>query len=99
MHWRATLRPEVLELKNWPRVKPQNFRRKRLWQTGIFDHVVRNDFDLKDTLNYIAMNPVREGYGQYLNFIHTPECFCRGGPPWPPVRGNRIDFVKTHSSK
>ena len=25
MDWRATLRPEVVELKNWPRVKPEHF--------------------------------------------------------------------------
>ena len=62
INWQATLRPEVLELNNWPRVKPQHFRRKRLWQTGMFDHVVRNDVDLQANLNYIAMNPVREGY-------------------------------------
>ena len=62
MNWRATLRPEVTELKNWPRVRSQHFRRKRLWQTGMFDHVIRNDFDLQENLNYIAMNPVCEGY-------------------------------------
>ena len=60
--WRATLRPEVVELKNWPRVKPEHFLKKSLWQTGMFDHVIRNDFDLRENLNYIAMNPVREGY-------------------------------------
>jgi REP element-mobilizing transposase RayT len=59
---RATLRPEVVELKNWPRVKPQLFVRKCLWQPRFFDHVIRNDSDLRENLNYIAMNPVREGY-------------------------------------
>ena len=62
MDWRAILRPEVVELKNWPRVKPQHFLRKRLWQKGMFDHVIRNHFDLQENLDYIAMNPVREGY-------------------------------------
>jgi len=46
MDWRATLRPEVVELKNWPNVKPGHFLKKRLWQTRLFDHVIRNDFDL-----------------------------------------------------
>jgi REP element-mobilizing transposase RayT len=59
---RATLRPEVVELKNWPTVKPQHFLRKSLWQQRFFDHVIRNDTDLRENLNYIAMNPVREGY-------------------------------------
>ena len=62
LDWSATLRPEVVELKNWPNLKPEHFRQKRLWQTRLFDHVIRNDFDLEENLNYIAMNPVREGY-------------------------------------
>jgi REP element-mobilizing transposase RayT len=32
MEWRATLRPEMVELRNWPSLKPQQFLRKRLWQ-------------------------------------------------------------------
>ena len=59
---RATLRPEVVGLKNWPRVKPQPFVKKSLWQPRFFDHVIRNNSDLHENLNYIAMNPVREGY-------------------------------------
>lgn len=62
MEWRATLRPEIVQLKNWPRVKPEHFLKKRLWQQGLFDHVIRNDFDLQENLEYIAMNPVRAGY-------------------------------------
>ena len=62
MEWRATLRPEVVELKNWPRLKPGQFLKKRLWQTRLFDHVIRNDTDLHENLEYIAMNPVRAGY-------------------------------------
>jgi hypothetical protein len=58
---RATLRPEVVELKNWPSVTPRHFRQKRLWQTRFFDHVIRNDVDLRENLEYIAMNPVKEG--------------------------------------
>jgi len=62
MEWRATLRPEVVELNNWPRLKPGQFLRKRLWQTRLFDHVIRNETDLRENLEYIAMNPVRAGY-------------------------------------
>ena len=62
MEWGTTLRPEVVQLKNWPIVKPEHFRRKRLWQAKMFDHVIRNDNDLQENLDYIAMNPVREGY-------------------------------------
>ena len=60
--WRAALRPEVVELKNWPSVRPEHFRAKRLWQTRFFDHLIRNDFDLQENLDYIAMNPVKKGY-------------------------------------
>ena len=62
MQWRATLRPEVVELKNWPRLKPGQFLKKTLWQTRLFDHVIRNDTDLHENLEYIAMNPVKAGY-------------------------------------
>jgi|SRR5829696_70787 len=65
---RATLRPEVVELKNWPSVKPEHFRRKRLWQTRLFDHVIRNDSDLEENLEYIARNPVRAGYVTHPKF-------------------------------
>jgi REP element-mobilizing transposase RayT len=57
-----TLRPEVVELKNWPSIRPESFRSKHLWQTRFFDHVIRNDNDLRENLNYIAMNPVLAGY-------------------------------------
>jgi REP element-mobilizing transposase RayT len=66
--WRAVLRPEVVELKNWPHVTPGDFRQKRLWQTRFFDHVIRNDFDLQENLDYIAMNPVKEGYVTHPQF-------------------------------
>ena len=59
---RATLRPEVVELKHWPRANPQLFVKKSLWQPRFFDHVIRNNADLQENLKYIAMNPVREGY-------------------------------------
>jgi hypothetical protein len=59
---RATLRPEVVELRNWPVVRPELFLRKHLWQAKFFDHVIRNDIDLRENLEYIAMNPVRAGY-------------------------------------
>jgi hypothetical protein len=62
MEWRATLRPEVVELKNWPNLSTEQFRIKRLWQTRLFDHVIRNDIDLRENLEYIAMNPVKAGY-------------------------------------
>jgi REP element-mobilizing transposase RayT len=68
MDWRATLRPEVVALKNWPNVKPEHFLKKRLWQTRLWDHVIRNDIDLQENLDYIAMNPVREGYVTHAQF-------------------------------
>jgi len=58
----ATLRPEVVELKKWPCVRPESFLKKKLWQGRFFDHVIRNDKDLRENLDYIAMNPVRAGF-------------------------------------
>jgi len=58
----ATLRPEVVELRNWPAVRPQIFLKKHLWQAKFFDHIIRNDQDLRENLEYIAMNSVKAGY-------------------------------------
>jgi len=68
LDWQATLRPEVVELKNWPIANPEHFRQKRLWQTRFFDHVIRNEFDLHANLDYLAMNPVRRGYVTHPQF-------------------------------
>ncbi len=59
---RATLRPEVVELRNWPAVRPEMFLQKHLWQAKFFDHIIRNDKDLQENLEYIAMNSVSAGY-------------------------------------
>ena len=79
MDWRATLRPEVVDLKNWPNVKPGHFLKRCLWQTGLFDHVIRNDSDLRENLDYIAMNPVREGYVTHPQFYPYTGFLCDFG--------------------
>ena len=76
MDWRATMRPEAVELKNWPNAKPEHFLKKHLWQTGLFDHVIRNDSDLRENLDYIAMNPVREGYVTHPQFYPYTGFLC-----------------------
>ena len=60
--WQATIRPENVQLRNWPAPEPSLFLTKQLWQPGFFDHVIRNDKDLRENLHYIALNPVRAGY-------------------------------------
>jgi hypothetical protein len=65
--WRVTLRPEVVQLRNWPNVKPEHFLRKTVWQK-FFDHVIRNQDDLENELDYILINPVKEGYVKYPQF-------------------------------
>jgi REP element-mobilizing transposase RayT len=62
MEWRAVLRPEVVELKNWPQLHPEQFLGKHLWHTKFNDHIIRNDDDLRETIKYIAFNPVKRGY-------------------------------------
>ena len=62
IEWRAALRPEAVELKNWPKVHPEQFLGKNLWHTKFNDHVIRNDADLRETIEYIVMNPVKRGY-------------------------------------
>jgi putative transposase len=39
----------------------------KLWQRQFFDHVVRNEQDFFETLEYIEMNPVRKG------LVDTPD--------------------------
>ena len=34
----------------------------KLWQRQFFDHVIRNERDLNETLQYIELNPAREGF-------------------------------------
>ena len=65
---RAVLRPEVVELKNWPHVRPGHFLKKTLWQTRFYDHVIRNSHDLEENLGYIEMNPVRAGFVSHPSF-------------------------------
>jgi len=62
MEWRAVLRPEVVELRNWPQLHPEQFLGKHLWHTKFNDHIIRNDDDLRETIKYIAFNPVKRGY-------------------------------------
>jgi putative transposase len=33
----------------------------RLWQRQFFDHIIRNEDDLFETFDYIALNPARDG--------------------------------------
>ena len=60
--WRVALRPEAVALKQWASVKPQHFLSKQLWHGSFNDHVIRNEHDLRETVEYIAMNPVKRGY-------------------------------------
>jgi REP element-mobilizing transposase RayT len=60
--WRAALRPEVVQLEKWPRVKTQHFLSKQLWHRSFHDHVIRNEQDLRETLEYVLLNPVKRGY-------------------------------------
>src|SRR5262249_9260965 len=68
MEWRATIRPEAIELKKSANVKAGMFLSKQLWQESMYDHVIRNDADLRETLKYIAMNPVKRGYVKVPQF-------------------------------
>jgi REP element-mobilizing transposase RayT len=62
MDWRAALRPEAVKLKGWPRVREQFFQSKQLWQVKFHDHIIRNQTDLRESIEYLVMNPVRRGY-------------------------------------
>ncbi|HLL77648.1 MAG TPA: transposase [Pyrinomonadaceae bacterium] len=43
------------------------WRDGRLWQRQFYDHIIRNEADFLETLEYIAMNPVRKG------LVRTPD--------------------------
>jgi REP element-mobilizing transposase RayT len=38
------------------------FLTKRLWHRSFHEHIIRNEMDLRETLEYIARNPVKRGY-------------------------------------
>jgi REP element-mobilizing transposase RayT len=61
--WRTTYRPEMAAITNWPTVLPVHFLGKHLWQHSLHDQaVIRTDADLREKVEYIAMDPVRRGY-------------------------------------
>jgi putative transposase len=33
-----------------------------LWQRGFWDHIIRNEQDLKNHIDYIHWNPIKHGY-------------------------------------
>ncbi len=82
LDWNATLRPEIVQLSNWPSPEPTLFLTKHLWQPKFFDHVIRNQKDLEENLVYIALNPVRAGYVTqpyfypYTGFISEAQISC-----------------------
>jgi REP element-mobilizing transposase RayT len=73
IEWQAVVMPEAVELKNWPRVKPQHFMSKQLWEDSFNDYIIRNDDDLRETMKYIALNPVKRGYVSRPQFSRSPD--------------------------
>ena len=59
---------QAIELEKWPNGMPGMFLSKHLWQESMYDHVIRIDADLRETLKYIAMNPVKRGYVKVPQF-------------------------------
>ena len=51
----------------------------KLWQRQFFDHIIRNQQDFEETLEYIRMNPVRRG------LVTNPE-------DWPYTE--RLDYLR-----
>jgi putative transposase len=44
----------------------------KMWQSGYYDHVLRNDEDTYEVLKYILNNPVRKGLvNNYTDYCHT----------------------------
>ena len=59
---RVTLRSECVLLKKFPKPSLRDFQRKVLWQESGYDHVIRNEDDFRQTVQYILNNPVERGY-------------------------------------
>jgi len=74
---RLTLRPEAVELKNWPRPKPEQFLGKHLWQRSFNDRVIRSEAEFQETVEYIMLNSVRRGYVSKPEF-YPFSCFGIG---------------------
>jgi REP element-mobilizing transposase RayT len=63
VEWRATLRPESVVIAEWPHVVRQHFLGNKLWAQNLTQHaVITTDSDLREKVQYIAMEPVRRGY-------------------------------------
>jgi putative transposase len=54
-------------LKKIKQIFGANFRKKHglhsghVWQSGFYDHIIRNEEDLEKHINYIHLNPVKHG--------------------------------------
>jgi len=46
----------------WEFKKELGLNHLQLWQRGFWDHVIRDDDDLKNHFDYIHWNPVKHGY-------------------------------------
>jgi putative transposase len=68
----CALKPPV---QRWKQVTGFAHRREhepRLWQTGYYDHVLRDDADVLAAAAYIVANPIRGGLAQsILNYPHV----------------------------
>ena len=49
-------------MKHWPRLRPEHFLGKLLWQRSFNDRVIRNEADFRETVDYIMLKSVRRGY-------------------------------------
>ncbi|MFA5069821.1 MAG: hypothetical protein WC528_00915 [Patescibacteria group bacterium] len=38
----------------------------QIWQTSFYDHIIRNQTDFNNHVNYIHYNPVKHGYAQKI---------------------------------
>jgi putative transposase len=55
----------------------------RIWQNGFWDHIIRDDHDMKRRMDYIHFNPMKHGYVEspfewHHSSIHE---YCEDYPP------------------
>lgn len=51
-----------LKLGLWRTMRRAGLKDKKIWQKNYYEHVIRNNDDLVEKLNYMRNNPIKAGY-------------------------------------
>ena len=65
-----------------------------VWQKSFYDHVIRNEKDLVEKLNYIHSNPLRAGLiGEIVEYKHSSFKYYYNEKDKPPAWFQKIGVI------